>query len=119
VAAWPRAATSSGEIIRLRDAEVSAVARGLETVPFDEFAARLPNVFDAIARRRAPILVERNGELFRVAPEGGNPWAGYDPAAVEAAIARTAGSWADLGVDRAVAALYAAREAGSRPPGRP
>ena len=43
----------------------------------------------------------------------------YDPAAVLAAIAETAGSWADVDVDNFIADVYAAREAGSRPARRP
>ncbi len=46
-------------------------------------------------------------------------WAGYDPNAVEEAIRETAGSWADVDPDALVAAIYCAREEGSRPPSRP
>lgn len=46
-------------------------------------------------------------------------FADYDPEAVRAAIAETAGSWSDLDGDALIADLYAAREQGSRPPWRP
>lgn len=43
----------------------------------------------------------------------------YDPEAVRRAIAETAGAWADLDVDDLAAAVYRAREEGTRPVGRP
>lgn len=54
--------------------------------------------------------------------EEGQPehiWAGYDPEKVKEAIARMAGSWADLDTEGLIAELYRAREQGSRPASRP
>lgn len=54
-------------------------------------------------------------------PRLGEPtglWAGYDPRLVEEALAETAGSWADGDPDELIAAIYRAREEGSRPAGR-
>jgi len=46
-------------------------------------------------------------------------WAGYDPKAVDTAIRETAGSWADVDAAAVIAAIYRAREEGTRPPSRP
>ena len=51
--------------------------------------------------------------------ESQKPVEQYDPDAVLAAIAETAGSWADVDIDNFIADVYAAREAGSRPAHRP
>src|SRR3989304_2296808 len=44
---------------------------------------------------------------------------GYDPEKVRQAIARTAGSWADVDAEKLIADLYRAREEGSRIEDRP
>lgn len=46
-------------------------------------------------------------------------WAGYDPGKVKKALAKAAGTWADLDTDALIADLYRAREEGSRPDSRP
>lgn len=38
-------------------------------ITFDEFARRLRAVFDAVQREKKPVLVEREGQLFRVERE--------------------------------------------------
>ena len=76
----------------------------------------LPTLLDDAAR--APVLLERDGELFRLAREDGIDYE-PDPDLVRRTLAATAGSWADLDVDRVIADLYEARRAGSRSPVRP
>mgnify|MGYP000931004526 CR=1 FL=1 len=46
-------------------------------------------------------------------------WQDYDPAKVREALRTTAGSWADIDVDRLIEDINRAREAGSRPSERP
>lgn len=46
-------------------------------------------------------------------------WARYDPNAVDEALQETAGSWGDIDPDVLVAAIYCAREEGTRLPSRP
>jgi hypothetical protein len=67
---------------------------------------------------KGPLLLERDGELFRLAREDD---IAYEPDAefVRRNLAETAGSWADLDIDEIIADIYAARKAGSRPPDRP
>lgn len=67
-----------------------------------------------------PLLLEKDGMLFRVTKEATvHEWEGYDPARVKAAILKTAGSWADIDTDAFMNQLYRAREDGSRPVTRP
>jgi hypothetical protein len=76
---------------------------------------------------REPLGFREEAELIVTAEEVGarrddaleDIWAGYDPNAVEEAIRETAGSWSDVDPDALVAAIYRAREEGSRPPSRP
>ncbi len=64
--------------------------------------------------RDYPLLLESNGVRYRVTREDVDLWADYDLEAVRAAVAATAGTWADLDPDQLIAALYRAREQGSR-----
>lgn len=76
----------------------------------------LPGLLDDAAK--APVILERNGERFRLSRDediADEP----DPARVRATLAATAGSWADVDVDRVIRDIYEAREVGSRPLDRP
>jgi hypothetical protein len=66
-----------------------------------------------------PLVLERNGVRYRLVKEEDDLWSGYDPKAVRAAVAETAGSWADLDADALIEAVYRARAEGSRPANRP
>lgn len=71
---------------------------------------------------RAPILLEREGVLYRLARANTEPddiWANYDPEAVRKALDETVGSWADLDADQLIADIYRWRAEGSRPIDRP
>jgi hypothetical protein len=73
---------------------------------------------------KSPVLLEHDGALFRLGRADGDfadEDIAYepDPALVRRMLAATAGSWADLDVDRVIEDLYEARRAGSRPPERP
>jgi hypothetical protein len=76
----------------------------------------LPTLLDGAAK--GPLLLERDGELFRLAREDD---IAYEPdaALVRRTLAATAGSWVDLDVDNVIADIYEARRAGSRPLNRP
>ncbi len=65
-----------------------------------------------------PILLEKNGEVYRLMKEE-DSWAAYDSEKVKAAIRKTTGSWADIDADKFITDLYRAREEGSRPATRP
>jgi len=79
----------------------------------------LPRLLDEAAD--APLILERDGVRFRLSREDAadDPWAGYDPERVRAAVRAFAGSiTADEG-ERMKALIYRGRAEGSRPPGRP
>jgi hypothetical protein len=73
---------------------------------------------------REPVGFQEEAELLVTAEEvearrAGAPedsWVGYDPNAVDEVLRETAGSWADIDPDALVAAIYRAREEGTRPP---
>jgi hypothetical protein len=64
--------------------------------------SELDRVLDEAADE--PVLIERNGERFRVSREPDEDrWAGYDPAEFRKALKETAGSWSDLDADQLIA----------------
>lgn len=72
----------------------------------------LPELLDDATRE--PIILERDGERFRLSRDEDIAYE-PDPEAVRAMLADVAGSWADLDVDEMIREIYEAREAGSRP----
>jgi hypothetical protein len=66
-----------------------------------------------------PVLLEKDGILYRLAPEEEDIWAGYDPEKVKQALTQTAGLFADLDPEKLIADVYAARREGSRAALRP
>ena len=79
-------------------------------------ATELPELLDEAAK--SPVILERDGESFRLSREDG---IAYEPDSdlVRETLAATAGSWADLDVDRLIEDIYAARSYGSRALDRP
>jgi hypothetical protein len=70
-----------------------------QRIDFDQFARDLPRSFDQVTQHNQPILVERDGELYRLEKqEPLDIWEGYDPAKVREALKQAAGALA--GVDR-------------------
>lgn len=65
-----------------------------------------------------PVLLERDGKLFRLALVDD---IAYEPDAelVRRTLSATAGTWADIDVDRVIEEVYEARRTGSRPADRP
>lgn len=74
--------------------------------------ADLEAVIEPVRPRALKTLVNAEKE-----PE--DPWAGYDPEKVRDAVAKAAGSWADIDTDELTAEIYRARDEGSRPESRP
>jgi hypothetical protein len=62
-------------------------------------------------------LLEKDGVRYRLVKEVAD--SDYDAEKVKAAILKTAGSWSNIDTDALIAALYHAREEGSRPVTRP
>jgi hypothetical protein len=90
-------------------------------IDFDNFAANVRALFDAIEREHVPLLVERGDQLFRVEPqktkESEDIWADYDADRVRQALRASRGAL--TGVDRAdlLADVHAQR--GQNSDGRP
>lgn len=76
----------------------------------------LPELLDDATM--APLILERNGERFRLSREEGIDYE-PDPTLVRKTLSATAGSWADVDVDQITRELYEARRVGSRPLERP
>ena len=92
-------------------------------ISFQEFARTLDAVFDEIAERQEPILVQRGGRLYRLAPatadQADDIWANYDPEKVWEALetARRARPFEGIDVEELKADIKAARGQDSH--GRP
>ena len=67
-----------------------------------------------------PIRLQKDGTTYRLALETSEDiWAGYDAQEVLEALEETAGSWTDSAADAVIAAIYRARDEGSRPTTQP
>lgn len=71
-------------------------------IAFDEFARQLGTIFEAVRSEKRPVLVEKEGQLFRVEEEHlhepSDMWAGYSAERVRAGLRRSAGAF--QGLDR-------------------
>lgn len=76
---------------------------------------------DSLLRRaeNGPLLLERDGELYRLEREPEDVWESYDPKAALKGIRATAGTWKDIDAEAFKAYIYRAREEGTRPADRP
>ena len=73
----------------------------LRRIDFDEFASNLGPIFESLYRDGEPILVAKEGRLFKVEPQdvnAGDVWRDYDPDRVREALRESAGAF--RGVDR-------------------
>ncbi len=68
---------------------------------------------------KAPVLVEKDGLVYRVSPEPEDLAVGYDPAAVRQVLKTYANLLTPEEADERIAEIYRAREEGSRPADRP
>ncbi|MCC6619015.1 MAG: hypothetical protein IT341_08245 [Chloroflexi bacterium] len=76
--------------------------------------SELARLLDAAAR--APLLLEKEGVLYRVSRvEPDHPVVAYDPEAVRAALRASVGLVTPADAERLKAAIYRAREEGTRP----
>ncbi|TAK36631.1 MAG: hypothetical protein EPO21_01820 [Chloroflexota bacterium] len=88
--------------------------RKIRVAPDSELARLLEEA------REGDLLLEKDGELYRLNRGGKEDiWAGYDPEKVREALAKAAGSWADIDTESLIADIHRAREEGSRPADRP
>ena len=82
----------------------------VQVTPDSEIARLLEKVGDA------PILLEKNGELYRLSKED-DSWANYDPQRTRLALAKSAGALSKLDRDEFLTEIHHARQqdSGGRP----
>ena len=84
-----------------------------QRIDFEEFARRLQQVFDQVRRRNEPVLVEQDGNVFRVElQEPADIWEGYDPEKVQRALSASRGLFEGTDRERFLAELGEQREQG-------
>ncbi len=81
---------------------VRKVVKEVKRVNFDEFASNVRTIFANMARKGEPVLIEREGQFYRLEPEQTQQlealWSSYDPEIVRRGLMESAGALA--GVDR-------------------
>jgi hypothetical protein len=85
-------------------------------ISFDQFADNLKCVFDQVSEGNRPVVVERDGETFRLekqAPE--DIWRDYDPDKVRRALKASAGALRGVDLEGFLHDIHEQREQG---PGR-
>jgi hypothetical protein len=86
-------------------------------IEFADFAVNLDRVFEEIRHCDHAVLVERNGQTYRLELEKVGTediWRGYDPARVKRAVAASAGAFKGMDIEALIADLDAQREEGPR-----
>lgn len=92
------------------------MAQEAEVIDFGDFAVQLERVFDQVGQDNQPVLINRDGELYRLEKEKQeNAWHRYDPERVKQALAASAGALQGVDVEKLLSDLDAQREQG---PGR-
>lgn len=87
-----------------------------QSIDFDDFAAHLSEVFERVKVNHRPILVERNGTLYRLEQqEPAELWTKYDPARVRREIRRMSGIFDGVDTQQLLADIHTQRGQG---PGR-
>ncbi|MGH2442491.1 MAG: hypothetical protein ACRDFX_04950 [Chloroflexota bacterium] len=85
---------------------------------FAEFAARLHEVFEEVREHDLPVLVERDGEMYRLERDRtSNLWKDYDPEQARLGLRRAVGTLAGIDVQQLLADLREQRGQDSH--GRP
>ena len=97
------------------------MAKEIKRVNFDEFAVNLPTIFDTMARRKEAVLIEREGQIYRLELEQAqlpeNVWTNYDPEQVRRGLRESAGALAGVDREALLRDIHGAREQASH--GRP
>lgn len=81
------------------------MASDTQLIDFDEFAAHLPQVFEQLETNHRPILVKRDGALYRLEEQ--------NPDRVRRGIRQMAGAFAGIDTRQLLKDLHIQREQGS------
>ena len=97
------------------------MAKELKQMSFDEFAANVRAIFDNMARRGDAVLIEREGQIYRLEPEQAEQpealWTSYDPETTRRGLRKSAGALAGVDREALLRDIHRAREQVSH--GRP
>ncbi len=85
-------------------------------IDFGEFERQLHRFFDRLRDRNQPVLVEQDGETFRVERERVDLWKGYAPQKADQALQASRGMFAGTAREEFLRELHAQREQGSNRP---
>ena len=84
-----------------------------ERMNFEQFRTHLQQVFEQVRASNQPVLVERNGETYRLEKEEPQDiWEGYDPERARKALAQAAGALAGVDTEELLADIHAQRAQG-------
>ena len=93
------------------------MAKEVKRVNFDEFAVNLPTIFDTMAQKKEPVLIEREGQIYRLELEQTQPpeniWTSYDPEIVRRGLMESAGALAGVDREALLRDIHGAREQAS------
>jgi hypothetical protein len=81
---------------------------------FDHFQTHLSQVFEQVRNGNQPILVERNGEIYRLEKEAPEDiWKDYDPEKVQKAFTASRGLFAGTNREEFLREMHEQREQGA------
>jgi hypothetical protein len=90
----------------------------MQTMSFDDFARKLPTVFDTLAKQGEDIFVEKEGVIFRIeikhTMHKPDIWADYDPEKVRQGLKKSAGALKGVDTETLKKDIHRLREEESR-----
>jgi hypothetical protein len=85
-----------------------------QSIDFDDFAAHLSQVFEQVKLGHRPVIVERDGALYRLEHQAPTDlWTNYDPDRVRQGIRQASGVLAGIDTQQLLADIHQQR--GQRP----
>lgn len=85
-----------------------------QRINFDQFKTHLAQVFEELRDSAEPILVERNGETYRLEKqEPTDIWQDYDPEKTEWALSASRGMFAGTDSEQFLREIHEQREQGA------
>jgi hypothetical protein len=89
------------------------MAEELERIDFEDFAGNVQEVFRRVRERNQPVLVERDGEVYRLEKqEPDDIWRDYDPEKVQQALTASRGMFAGSDPEKFLREIDEQREQG-------
>jgi len=85
-----------------------------QRIDFEDFAAHVQQVFEQVRDQNQPVLVERNGETYRLEKEEPEDiWKDYDPEKVQQALSASRGMFAGADREQFLKEIHEQREQGA------